>query len=133
VVPVRVVVRYTNGQALKGLLEDFAPDKETFNLNLVGNGVKAPATIFLKDLKALFFVREFTGDPRYHERKVCPEGARTEGQKVEITFLDGEVLVGTAPSCDTDRPGFFIYPADPSSNNTKLFVVSGAVRNIRYL
>ena len=35
-----------------------------------------PVEVRVVDLKALFFVRDFTGDARYREKKTFPEGFR---------------------------------------------------------
>jgi len=47
-----------------------------------------------------------------------------------VRFLDGEVMLGTADSATTDPLGFFLIPADPESNNLRVWVVSGATRAI---
>jgi len=52
---------------------------------------------------------------------------------MEVTFQDGEVLVGSTLGYDPKRQGFFILPADPKSNNTRVYVVSIAVEKARYL
>jgi hypothetical protein len=48
-------------------------------------------------------VLDFVGQPRYEERKKYIEGERPSGQKVEVTFIDGEVLVGTTLGCSPKR------------------------------
>ena len=87
----------------------------------------------IKDLKAVFFVRDFGGDPSYHERKQFAEGERTPGRRVQVAFKDGEVLVGTTLGYNPGRPGFFFIPVDPKSNNLKVFAVAAAVTNVRFL
>jgi hypothetical protein len=87
----------------------------------------------MKDLKAIFMVRDFTGDSLYKERKKYIEGEQPSGKKVEVTFIDGEVLVGTTLGYNPKRQGFFIFPADPKSNNIRVYVVSSAVEKVRYL
>lgn len=81
----------------------------------------------------MFFVRDFVGDPSSNERKHFAEGGRPPGRKMEVRFLDGEVLAGTTMGYDRHRPGFFLIPADPKSNNLKVFVVSRAVTSVRFL
>jgi hypothetical protein len=49
---------------------------------------------------------------------------------VEVEFKDEEVLFGTTTGFDLKRPGFFLFPVDPQSNNLKVFVVSAAVRSV---
>jgi hypothetical protein len=52
---------------------------------------------------------------------------------VEVTFIDGEVLVGSTLGYDPKQQGFFIFPADPKSNNIRVYVVSSAAEKVRYL
>jgi len=84
-------------------------------------------------LKGVFFVRDFMGDPNFQERKEFIEGARIIGKALEVTFKDGELIVGSSLNYDPERPGFFISPADPKGNNLGVFVVSQAVSKVRYL
>ncbi len=87
----------------------------------------------MKDLKALFFVRDFQGNPDYDERKEFDPKGQISGRKVEVVFLDGEVLVGTTLGYEPKRSGFFLHPIDPKSNNIRVFVVCEAVHNVRFL
>ena len=90
--------------------------------------------MFVKRLKAVFVVRDFYGNPQYNERKEYIEGEAPHGLKLEVTFTDGEVMVGsTLLSYDPNRQGNFIIPADPESNNIRVFVVSSAVKSVRQL
>ncbi|MDO8955490.1 MAG: hypothetical protein Q7W38_01390 [Deltaproteobacteria bacterium] len=52
---------------------------------------------------------------------------------MEVTFKDKEVMVGSVLGYDPKRPGFFLFPSDPHSNNLKIFVVSRAVSKVNYL
>ena len=87
----------------------------------------------LPGLKAIFFVRNFSGDNSYEERKTFVAGKALSGRKIEVTFNDGEVLVGTTTGYDAHRPGFFLFPADDKTNNTRTFVVTAAVKGVRFL
>ena len=90
--------------------------------------------IFMKRLKAVFVVRDFNGNPQYKERKTFLKGENSSGLKLEVTFNDGEMIVGSTPlGYDPKRQGFFIIPADPNSNNTRLFAISTAVKSVRQL
>ena len=81
-------------------------------------------------LKAVFFVREFSGNPDHIERKMFETPAH--GRRIEVTLLDNEVIVGTTLNYRTESSGFFIIPADPRDNNLRVFVVSSAVRQVRF-
>jgi hypothetical protein len=52
---------------------------------------------------------------------------------MEVTCLDGEVMVGTTTGYDPKRPAFFLFPIDPLSNNVRVFVVTKTVRTARFL
>jgi hypothetical protein len=130
---VKIVVRYSDGKLTKGFTEDFFPNKERFHLIPADNPSNGAIEISTKDLKAIFIVRDFTGDPLYNERKKYIEGEKPSGKKVEVTFIDGEVLVGSTLGYDPKRQGFFIFPADPKSNNIRVYAVSSGVEKVRYL
>lgn len=127
----KVVVRYADGQLLKGFTQDFHGSKSLFSL---WPSVTAPAheriVVPLARLKAVFFVRDFGGNPHYVEQKVF--AAPAHGRRIEVTLLDDEVLVGTTLNYRTDSTGFFISPADPGGNNLRVFVVPSAVRQLRF-
>jgi hypothetical protein len=130
---VKVLARYVNGTALTGFTYDFSASKDRFHVNsstpLAGKRVE----VLLKDLKAVLFCREFEGNRQDRERNASLEGERHVGRKVEVTFQDGEALVGSTLGCGGRRTGFFLFPADARANGLRVFVVSKAVRTIRYL
>ena len=130
---VKVVVRYSCGRIIKGFTQDFLPAKKLFHLTPVDNPSDEPIEVSIDDLKAVFMVGDFIGHPLYRERKKYVEGEKPSGQKVEVTFVDGEVLVGSTLGYDPKRQGFFIFPADPKSNNIRVYVVSSFVEKVRYL
>ncbi len=130
---VKVVIRYSHGRLIKGFTDDFSPNKERFHLIPVNNFSGGVIEVSIKDLKAIFMVRDFIGDPLYEECKKYIEGEKPSGKKVEVTFIDGEVLVGSTLGYDPKRQGFFIFPADPKSNNVRVYVVSSAAQKVRYL
>jgi hypothetical protein len=132
--PIRIVIRLADGRVIKGFTNDFSPDKDSFHVRPVTDDETNPSVkVFINDLKAVFFVRNFSGSPDYQEAKEFPAVGKPLGRKVSVTFLDGEVLVGTTMTIDSSRPGFFIHPVDPKSNNLRVFVISKAVLNLDYL
>ena len=42
-------------------------------------------------------------------------------------------MVGTTQGYNPGRPGFFLIPADPQSNNERCFVVTGATQEVALL
>jgi hypothetical protein len=131
--PLKVVARYIDGRIIKGLCQDFSPDKDRFHVYPADKSSAEGVEISFRLLKAIFFVRDFVGDPQYNERKEYIQGEKPSGRKIEVTFKDGEALVGSTMAYNPSRPGFFLFPADPKSNNIRVFAVTAAVRNVRYL
>jgi hypothetical protein len=132
--PVKVIVRYVDGRRLKGYTQDFFPNKLLFHLQLADNPPGSESIeVSMKDLKAVFFVREFEGNPKYQEKKTFPPEQKIAGRLVEVTFKDGEVLRGSTLGYDPNRPGFFFFPADPDSNNLRVFAIFQAIRRIQFI
>jgi len=131
----KVVVRFADGRVVKGTTADFFPGKDLFHVSVATappDGAK-PVEIHTKDLKALFFVKDFAGDPQYVKRNEFNPSRRPVGRKIKVVFKDGEVLVGTTTGYQPGRPGFFLVPADASSNNERCYVVAAATREISFL
>jgi hypothetical protein len=131
--PVKVVLRYIDGRVHKGFTQNFYPNKDRFHLFPADKSSDVAKEVFIRDLKALFIVRDFTGDPSYDEQKNFSAGEKTLGRRVEVTFRDGEIIAGSTLGYDQKRNGFFIYPADPKSNNIRAFIISSAVRIVRQI
>jgi small nuclear ribonucleoprotein (snRNP)-like protein len=131
--PIKVVVRYVDGRVVKGTTQDFFPNKDRFHLLSDTAVPEEPAEVLIRDLKAVFFVKDFGGNPGYNERKEYNNGDKAQGRKVEILFVDGEKLVGSTLGYDPNRLGFFLFPVDPESNNMRVFAVTAAVKSVRYI
>ena len=128
----KIVVRQADGKILKGYTQDFHPSKPQFSLWPSINATPKERTVVpVRQLKAVFFVRDFNGNPSHQERKSF--AVRGQGRRVEVTFADGETILGTTLNYRADCQGFFVSPADTSGNNTRIYVVSKAVRRVRFL
>ena len=131
---VKIVVRFADGRILKGYSQDFFPNKPVFHLvRNLARGAANQKEIYVSDLKGIFFVKTFAGNPDYKERKSFVEGDIAQGRKVEVAFVDGEILQGSVLGYNPKDSGFFLFPSDPTSNNHRVFVVNSAVKNFRYL
>jgi hypothetical protein len=127
-----VILRYLDGTALKGFINDFSVARTQLHLwPSVGAPSSEQVIVPLSRLKAVFFVRDFDGDPAHVDRQAFETAPI--GRKIEVTFLDGEVIVGSTLSYRPEGPGFFLCPADPRSNNVRIFVVCGSVRYARFI
>jgi hypothetical protein len=93
---------------------------------------RAAARVDMSDLKAVFFVRDLAGP--HTDRGEFPEN-RPMGPRspfrVAVTFRDGEVLIGTTADPPSASHGLLVVPADPQSNNLRVYVVPTAVRSVR--
>jgi len=130
----KVVVKYKDGEIIKGWVEDFRPDRDFFILfPLIEYSEEERLEIKFSSLKAVFFIKEFTGNKDYKkvrtfdiDTKVIPSQ-----RKLIAIFKDGENLYGTSHSRGRYKIGFFVYPIDPKDNNERIFVIHSAVESIR--
>ena len=130
----KVVARFRDGRMVKGSTSDFVPAKDFFHVAPaeVAPGTK-PTLVQVKDLKAIFFVKDFTGRPDYTPKNDFEGEKAPPGRKIKVTFADGEVIVGTTQGYQPGRPGFFMIPADQAANIERCYVVSAATTEITLL
>jgi len=127
---VKVIARYADGRIVKGVTRDFLQNRPIFHL--FSSESSDAIEVEVKDLKAVFFVRDFAGIPEYNERKEFFEDDAPAGRRVAVTFADGEVLIGSTVGYDRKRQGFFFTPVDPQSNNVKVFAVNASVKDVTF-
>lgn len=126
----KAVVAYLDGRRLKGYVFDFSAAKEHFRLLPQEETLQHQGSdVAFNDLKAVFFVKDFIGNKDYHESDNF-ETAR-HGRRIEVTFKDGETVVGTTEGYNAQKIGFFVFPADPKSNNIRIFVVNKNVTQVK--
>jgi hypothetical protein len=137
------VLHLRAGKLLKGLLTGFTPTTDTVHLQLESEPTKAPIEVKVSDLKAIYYVRSLAGNKQYKKKRYFGS-AETKGKRIMVRFKDSEILCGFVEgelpwkegfltATDPDLKGFFIFPADPEGNNTKVFVVTTAVEDVRRL
>jgi hypothetical protein len=126
----KVVARYVDGRLVKGYTFDFGPSQPRFHVFPEPSASGPSTQVLLRELKALFFVRDLVGNPARQDDQQFHTGEAASGQHVEVRFRDGEVIVGTADSPPTGALGFFLVPADPESNNLRVYVVAAATRAV---
>ena len=130
--PSKVVVACLDGQRLKGFVFNFSALRDQFRLFPEENSHQYEGKeVKVDSVKAIFFVKDFAGhsehDDSYHLRDAA------HGRKLEVTFRDGEKVVGTTEAYNPKKVGFFVFPADPECNNTRVFVVNKNVREVKLL
>lgn len=128
----KVVVRKIDRDTVNGHVapSHFVHEGKLELLNTAGNVV----AIDLKDIKVVYFVREF-GDSESLTRKTFTSRPRTEGLWVRLKFKDGELLEGMMPNdlSLTTAEGFLINPPDLRSNTQRIFVPRGALESLTVL
>src|SRR5262245_32334583 len=126
----KVVARFKDGRIVRGYTKDFDPSRA--HLHVLSDLRDGESTIILvSDLKALFFVRDFAGEPMRMEDKFFTE--TPNGDRMEVTFWDNEVMVGSTQSYLDGGHGFFLQPADPRSNNLSVFVTAAGMQQVRFI
>lgn len=125
----KVVARYVDGRLVKGYTFDFAPTQPRFHVFPQPTASGESSRVLVRDLKAVFFVRDLVGNPARQDGQKFPS-RETARPHVEVRFRDGEVMLGTADSPATDPDGFFLIPADQESNNLRVYVVAAATRAV---
>ena len=132
----KAVVKYQNGEIIKGWVEDFRPDRDSFILfPLIEYSEEERMEINFDSLKAVYFVKDFIGNKDYKkvrtfnvERKITPSQ-----RKLIVNFKDGEHLYGTSHSYGRCKVGFFVYPIDLKDNSDRIFVIHKAIESVRLM
>jgi len=128
----KAVVAFLDGRRAKGFIYNFSPVKDRFRVFLEHDTLQREgADVQMKDLKAIFFAKDFNGNSAHRETNEFT--TQNQGRKAEVTFQDGEKLVGTTDAYNPQKVGFFMVPADPRSNNLRVFVITKNARQIRWL
>ncbi len=127
----KIVVRFADGRLMKGHTTNFNPASDSFLLHAPDSKPGDPGNMVdLRDLKAVFFVKDFIGQRTHEDKKFFSPRSPNLGAKVRVTFADGEVVVGATPNYSPASLGFFIFPADADANTVKVFAVNHAIRNV---
>lgn len=127
----RAVVAFLDGRRVKGCLLNFSAIKESFRLFSNDNVHQQPGNdIFMKDLKAIFFVKDFAGDSA--RKDSAESGSAKRGRKVVVTFKDGEQVSGSTEAYNPQKLGFFLFPLADDTNNLRIFVVNRNVAQVQF-
>ena len=119
----KIVLRMRDGSMVK--CSTFSHFSAAFTKIKVVTSEGKVESMPLDELKAIFFVREFGGNPSYKAHKSFGDGSPKAGTSVKVKFADGEMLRGKVINfCEGGR-GFFLFPADPMDNNERVFVIRG--------
>lgn len=122
----KVVLRGRDGSTTSGFAY---PVELKDKVKFIGREGKQ-SEIALGELKAVFFVRDFRGDPEYRPISFLGKSPIADMLWVRIQFQDGEVLEGKVHNAIEllTEPGFYVWPSDSDSNNESVFIVKSAIR-----
>lgn len=130
----KIVARYVDGRMIKGTTADFFPTKDFFHVTVAGAPEETkPVEVFTKELKALFFVKDLSGNPQQQTRNEFDPAHPAVGRKIKVVFKDGEVMVGTTTGYQPGRPGFFLVPADLASNTERCYILTSSTAEVSFL
>jgi hypothetical protein len=125
----KVIVRKVDRDTISGYVApaNFVVDGKLELLNTTGTVVG----IDLRDIKAVYFVREFS-DSEVMTRKTFTTRPRTEGLWVRLKFKDNETIEGMMPNDLAQNPeeGFLLNPPDLRSNTQRVFVPRSSLTSL---
>ena len=129
----KVVVRRFDGQSVTGYAAPqsyLRPDGIEI-LNRDGQLLVIP----YKELKAVYFVRDFDVPETGGEKKAFQSRPKLEGLWARMRFRDDDLLEGILPNdlLQVTELGVTITPPDPYSNNQKIFVPRQALKELTVL
>jgi hypothetical protein len=128
----RVVLHYGDGQLVRGYSNDFNSDRSFVQIcPSVGCPADERMMVPVGRLKALFFVRDLHGDRNRVDVQTFDHTPR--GRKIQVTFRDGESMTGSTLSYKPNGQGFFMVPANIRGNNVRAYVVTAAIRHVRFV
>lgn len=127
----KVVARFADGRVLRGTTLDFVATRPIFHL-IPAEGGEA-VKVRLRDLKAVFFVRDYVGNSEREDARgfVTAPAETAHGKKIAVHFKDGELICGYTLSFTPDREGFFLFPSDQGGNNLRIYVLTAATKLVK--
>jgi hypothetical protein len=120
----QVIARFRDNRLVPGYTNDFHPSKPYLSLSTTPSASDARFTQVVH-LEALYFLRG--------SEETQTSAGVTHGRKIEVTLPDGDVIIGTTLNYRRDGLGFFVHPADPSSEHSRVFVTATGIRHVRFL
>ena len=128
----KIVAHFISGKVIKGTTRDFFPQRPLFHIQAVDQPNGPEIEVRCKEIKALFFVRDYAGNSKRQDLRgfITAPGETQQGKKLAVRFRDGELICGYSLTYAPDRQGFIIFPADPGSNNERIYVQTAAAAEV---
>jgi hypothetical protein len=132
----KVVVRKLDGGILKGYVDPVPePVSSKEDKITITSLTEEPIHVPKSEIKALFFVRKFSGNKDYSEVKFFESQPPIDGLWVRLHFSDNEAIEGIVANSMNFlvEDGFYLKPPDPNSNNRLMYVVKSALKEFTVL
>jgi len=124
----KVVVRLKDKTLLKGEISNFSQYLDLIEVKLLNGDVEI---VDIDNIKAMFFVKSFLGNKEYKYK--YEDNLLWVGDKITLTFNDGEKMVGYTQHLDfIGKKGFLITPADVNGNNKHVFASKSAIGSMLF-
>jgi hypothetical protein len=126
----KIVAHFIDHAIVKGVSADVDPARPLCHIHTQDGGT---VEVDMSQVKALYFVKDFDGKPKYDETHQVHSGDQrlVGSRRVRIRFQDGEEQGGLMNRFPPNRPFFFLLPMDPGSNNIRILVNRDAVAELR--
>lgn len=130
----RVVAHYLGGKLAKGYISEFNQNRDTFHVYSSPELSEEGTIISQDELKALFFVKTFQGNPGYEDPFFSEDNIKQlVGMKLKVLFKDGEIIYATTFGYSPARKGFFVFPIDKHCNNDKVYVITASTSSVEII
>jgi len=124
----KIVTHLKDGSLIKGFASEIVPTRPDFE---VVTPDQVRKKIEFKDLKAIFFVKDFKGNPFCQESKSFSPNSPAWGVEARVELWDHEVVIGKILLFPEDKDWFYLYPADTRSNNVRILLMRDCIRDLR--
>ncbi|HEY2934584.1 MAG TPA: hypothetical protein VGK99_22840 [Acidobacteriota bacterium] len=127
----KVIVRTRDGKVTAGFAREDTIKDEVGILTRQGKD----EVFNIEDIKAIFFVKDFDGDPKHEEFKFFTKQPISEKIWVRVELVDGEILEGAVKN-NVDLQnlhGFYLWPSDKDANNEIAYIPRSFVRRLTIL
>jgi hypothetical protein len=126
-----MVIHFMDGRVLKGFGSIISPGEAVMEFKDLEEKIH---WVDLKTIKGAFYVRSF--ESTHHKSRPTLGGwTASHGQKVRVTFKDGEILEGLVNDVTrlAQAGGFYVVPIDPSSNNYRMWLNREAILKVHHV
>ena len=93
------------------------------------------AVVPYREIRAVYFVREFQGPPDQDEKKTFQSRPKVDGLWVRLTFHDDEVFEGVIANdlLQLGEHGVTFSPPDANSNTQRVFVPKQTLKELKVM